>query len=69
MLVDRGDYEWARDLVLERGLDRSCPVFFSPVHGSLGLEELSSWILEDRLAVRVQSQLHKAIWGAEARGV
>lgn len=69
VLAGRGDYEWARDLVRERGLDRRCAVLFSPVHGDLELEPLASWVLADRLAVRVQTQLHKLIWGAETRGV
>ena len=33
------------------------------------LEELSGWIVEDRLPARLQVQLHKLIWGADARGV
>ena len=69
VLADREDYEWARELVRERGLGDGCPVLFSPVHGRLGLESLSAWILEDRLPVRLQTQLHKAIWGPEKRGV
>jgi 7-carboxy-7-deazaguanine synthase len=69
VLAGRGDYEWARNLVRERGLDRSCTVLFSPVHGELDLEPLASWVLADRLAVRVQTQLHKLIWGAQTRGV
>ena len=69
VVAGRSDYEWARDLVRERSLEARCPVLFSPVHGSVDLESLSAWILEDRLAVRLQTQLHKAIWGAETRGV
>ena len=69
VLAGRGDYEWARDLVRERALDASCAVLFSPVHGALDLEPLAAWVLEDRLGVRVQVQLHKLIWGAETRGV
>jgi 7-carboxy-7-deazaguanine synthase len=69
VLADRADYDWARDLVRARGLDARCAVLFSPVHDELPLEPLASWVLEDRLAVRVQTQLHKLIWGAETRGV
>jgi 7-carboxy-7-deazaguanine synthase len=69
VLSGRGDYEWARDLLVERGLASRCPVLFSPVHGELDLLALAGWVLEDRLPVRVQVQLHKLIWGSDARGV
>ena len=41
----------------------------SPVHGELDPKDLVAWVLEDRLAVRVQVQIHKYIWGAKAVGV
>ncbi len=69
MIAGRDDYEWARELVRTRQLQERCPVLFSPVHGELELEPLAAWVLEDRLPVRVQVQLHKLIWGAETRGV
>ena len=69
VLADRGDYEWSRGLVRERGLAGRCPVLFSPVHGALDPGELARWILDDGLDVRVQLQLHKYIWGKEAQGV
>lgn len=63
VLKDRADYEWARATVLERQLDKRCPVLFSPVQGSLDPESLAEWILADRIAVRFQLQLHKLLWG------
>lgn len=72
---DRVDYEWARDVVRDRGLDRRVregslgAVLVSPVWGAVDLEELAAWILADRLPVRLQLQMHKVVWGAEARGV
>lgn len=65
VLCDRIDYEWARDLIRERRLDSRCDVFLSPSWQELGLKDLADWILEDRLPVRLQTQLHKAIWGEE----
>ncbi len=43
----------------------------SEVPGVTGLDlrELSQWVLEDRLPVRVQVQLHKLIWDPAMRGV
>ena len=69
MIADRRDYEWAREQVASRSLDQRCPLLFSPVHGGLDPAELSGWVLEDRLEVRVQLQLHKLIWPGVERGV
>lgn len=69
VLADRSDYEWARDLLRERRLAERCPVLFSVVHGAMDLQELAERVLADRLPVRVQTQLHKLIWGADRRGV
>jgi len=68
VLASRRDYEWARDLVRERQ-PRVRALLFSPVWGSLDAGDLARWMLEDRLAVRLQLQLHKLLFGAEARGV
>ena len=65
----RADYEWSRDLVRERGLDRRCTVLFSPVHGVLDPGTLARWVLEDGLPVRLQVQLHKYLWPGVDRGV
>lgn len=72
---DRADYEWARDVIVARGLaDRVRngslnALLMSPVWGETDLEALASWILEDGLPIRFQTQLHKHIWGADAKGV
>jgi 7-carboxy-7-deazaguanine synthase len=70
VIKDRADYEFAREVVRRHGLTaRVAAVLFSPVHGVLEPKTLAAWILEDRLAVRLQLQAHKYIWGAEVRGV
>lgn len=70
VLRDRVDYEYARDVAVRHALAGRCAaVLFSPVHGALAPKDLAAWILEDRLAVRLQLQVHKYIWGAEVRGV
>jgi 7-carboxy-7-deazaguanine synthase len=69
VLADAADYVWARDEVRRRDLSRLCPVLFSVVHGAFDLRALAERVLADRLPVRVQTQLHKLIWGADARGV
>ena len=69
VLLDRSDYEWSRDLLQKHDLPSSTQILFSPVFDKLDLKDLSEWILEDRLAVRLQTQLHKVIWNKNAVGV
>ena len=70
VIQDRADYEYAREIVEHHDLPRRCAaVLFSPVHGVLPAKRLAQWVLADGLAVRVQLQAHKYIWGADARGV
>jgi 7-carboxy-7-deazaguanine synthase len=70
VIQDRGDYEFARDVIARRGLtSRAAAVLMSPVHSVLDPKTLSEWILADRLAVRLQLQLHKFIWTPTTRGV
>jgi 7-carboxy-7-deazaguanine synthase len=75
VVKDRADYEWTRDAIRTRGLDRRVAdgslraLLISPVWGEVDLEALSGWILEDRLPVRFQIQLHKLIWGPTRIGV
>ena len=68
VIGSREDYEFARDLLSTLPAAR-CKINFSPVFGSLAPRSLAEWILEDHLAVRLNLQLHKIIWGPEARGV
>jgi|SRR5690606_18370830 len=64
VICDRRDYEWSKAKVDQYDLmDRVGEVLFSPSFGQVGYEELANWILQDRLQVRMQVQLHKIIWG------
>ena len=81
VVVDRADYEWARGKIVEHRLaERVKAVLMSPafpqrkgleILGCPGLDprSLAEWILEDRLPVRQQTQLHKLIWDPGTRGV
>jgi 7-carboxy-7-deazaguanine synthase len=70
VIGDRADYEFARDVIDRHKLASRCAaVLLSPVHDVLAPPELASWMLADRLPVRLQLQVHKYIWGAHARGV
>ncbi|MEE4300522.1 MAG: 7-carboxy-7-deazaguanine synthase QueE [Pseudomonadales bacterium] len=66
VVCDRADYEWARLQIDTRDLaERVDEVLLSPSHGVVDPAELAGWILEDRLDVRMQLQMHKYLWGDE----
>ena len=69
VICDRDDFDWAARIVRDHGLVGRCPVLFSAAFGSVNPTELASWILESRLAVRLQLQQHKILWDPAARGV
>jgi len=63
VLASTADYEWARRQIAERRLSDRCPVLLSSVADRLKPADLAEWILRDRLPVRFQLQMHKALWG------
>ncbi len=64
VICDREDYEWSRFKVDEFQLtERVGDVWFSPSFEQLNARELGEWMLKDKLAVRLQLQLHKQLWG------
>lgn len=63
VICGRSDFEWSRDLVRERALQDVCTVLFSPSYGQVEPRDLAQWILDERLPVRLQVQLHKYLWG------
>jgi 7-carboxy-7-deazaguanine synthase len=63
VICDRNDYEWARALVRDENLSEICQLFFSPSWGEVNGGDLAEWIMDDRLPVRLQVQLHKVLWG------
>jgi 7-carboxy-7-deazaguanine synthase len=69
VIADRADYDWAKNALVEYGLSGICTVLFSPVWDKLALKTLAEWILADKLPVRMQTQWHKYIWGADVHGV
>jgi 7-carboxy-7-deazaguanine synthase len=71
VIGSREDYEYA-SFILATDLphrDRMKLPLFSPVFGKIDPQTLAQWILQDRLDVRLQLQLHKLIWGPGCRGV
>ena len=66
VICNRADYDWAVEQLATHDLASRCEVLFSPSYGQQDPAELADWILQDRLPVRFQLQLHKLLWGNEA---
>ena len=70
VIGSREDYEWSREQVEKFSLCKRCrTVLFSPIFGRIQPVEIVDWILEDKLDVRFQLQMHKFIWEPMERGV
>jgi len=70
VIKDRADFDYALAVIEKYRLaERDPHVLFSPVWGEIDLKDLAAWILQSGVRGRMQLQLHKYIWGAEARGV
>ena len=69
VILNRHDYEWSRDLIHKYKIHEIAHILISPVYDKLELKEIVKWILEDKLPVRLQTQLHKAIWDENTIGV
>jgi 7-carboxy-7-deazaguanine synthase len=70
VIADLADWEFARQIITKYGLQkRAKEILISPVHGSADLPAIASAIVQSGLPVRLNLQLHKYIWGPEARGV
>lgn len=65
VVCSREDYDWAKAVLAEYRLADTCEVLFSPSYAQVKPRELADWIVEDRLPVRFQMQLHKQLWGEE----
>jgi 7-carboxy-7-deazaguanine synthase len=70
VIGSREDYEWSREKVQRLDLSKRCrAVLFSPIFGRIDPRQIVEWILEDKLDVRFQLQMHKFIWTPTQRSV
>jgi 7-carboxy-7-deazaguanine synthase len=70
VIGSREDYLWSKEKIQQFDLAARCgTVLFSPIFGRIEPRAIVEWILEDRLQVRFQLQMHKFIWAPETRGV
>ena len=65
VICSKADYQWAKQQLQERQLNEYCEVLFSPSYTEIKPRDLAQWIIDDRLPVRFQMQLHKQLWGEE----
>jgi 7-carboxy-7-deazaguanine synthase len=69
VIASRRDFDWAAEMIRGHRLDQRFTVLLSSAWGLVMPLELAGWLLESGLQVRMQLQMHKYIWGPEARGV
>jgi 7-carboxy-7-deazaguanine synthase len=71
VIANREDYIYAKTVLSNLLVKRNekLVVNLSPVFNEIELKELATWILEDKLRARLHIQLHKYIWGENAKGV
>ncbi|RME79534.1 MAG: radical SAM protein [Planctomycetota bacterium] len=60
VLANRNDYEFAKKKIQKHSIPLDM-VLLSPVWESLPPRDLAKWVLEDRLEVKIQLQLHKIL--------
>lgn len=65
VICSHDDYQWSKNQLEKYELDSICEVLFSPSYGQIELGALADNIIKDKLPVRLQTQMHKQIWGDE----
>lgn len=66
---DKKDFDWAISIVNKYKLNQKNKILLSPVFEQLENEKLAKWILESKLHIRIQLQMHKYIWDPNQKGV
>jgi 7-carboxy-7-deazaguanine synthase len=69
VVCSEDDFRWSLDVIRRHRLEGRLELLLSPVHGKVDPKDLARWILEAGLQARLNLQLHKVIWGPQARGV
>jgi 7-carboxy-7-deazaguanine synthase len=70
VIRDQADFDFATEVIKRYRLDEREPyVLLSPVWGDVDLKDFAAWVLQSKMRARMQLQMHKYIWGPEAKGV
>jgi len=66
VVKNRGDFDWALDLVARNDLDRKHTVLISPVfEGGVSpvAPDVAEWVRDSKRKLRLNLQVHKLLWG------
>jgi len=63
------DWIYAQKIIGRYKLDTRAKILISPAWDAINLKDVADWVSGSGLDVRLQLQLHKYIWGPEARAV
>lgn len=69
VVCSREDFRWSLDVIRRHRLEGRVEVLLSPSHGQVDPRDLARWMLESGVQARLNIQIHKVVWGADARGV
>jgi 7-carboxy-7-deazaguanine synthase len=69
VIVDQADFDWAINVIQEFRLDQKCQILISPAFGLMNPKDLAQMVVETKLNIRMQLQIHKYIWNPKAKGV
>lgn len=69
VVTSEEDFRWSAELIRARKLEGRCALLFSAVWGRVDPKDLARWLLDSGLEARLSLQIHKVLWGQEARGV
>jgi 7-carboxy-7-deazaguanine synthase len=70
IVLSESDLPWVIETVATvRRINRDLPIFLSPQWDGIELPRLADFILSHKLPVSMSIQLHKLIWGKDAKGV
>jgi len=69
VIASEEDYRYAREILAKYCVKAPFTVLLSPAFGFLPPEKLAGWMVGDALDARFQLQIHKLVWGPDARGV
>ncbi|OGV08789.1 MAG: 7-carboxy-7-deazaguanine synthase [Ignavibacteria bacterium RIFOXYB2_FULL_36_7] len=69
VIGSREDYDWMKEIMEKYKLAKRFKILVSVVFDELEPVTLVEWVLQDKLNVRFQLQMHKFIWDPAAKGV
>lgn len=69
VITNREDYEWSKEMIHKHKLSGKCHLLFSPAFGILPPENLAKWMIDDKLKIRLNLQIHKYIFRSGQSGI